>query len=285
MKTPSDVITPLQGVRVVSIALNLPGPACVRRLADMGATVTKIEPPTGDPMTGYSRSYYEALHRGIKVHTLDLKDAETRTEFDTLLAITDVLVTAQRLSALSRLGLDWKSLSARFPKLCHIAIVGDADGETAGHDLTYMAEAGLVTPPHLPRTLIADLAGAERAVQAVFAALRMRDQGEHGHHGHGQRIEVSLAEAATAFAQPFHHHLTQPGDLIGGGHPGYNFYLAQDGWIALAALEPRFIGRIESLLGITLSNEALALAFAQQTQVHWQRWATEHDIPLAIVTS
>lgn len=282
MKTDADVITPLDGVRVVSTALNLPGPACARRLADLGATVVKIEPPSGDPMTGYSKSYYDVLHRGIKIHTLDLKDAETRAEFGTLLAVTDVLVTAQRPSALARLGLDWASLSARYPRLCHVAIVGDRGGETAGHDLTYMAEAGLATPPVLPRTLVADLAGAERAVQAVFAALRLRDRDGH-HHVHGHRIEVPLAEAAEAFAQPFHHGMTRPGDLIGGGHPGYNFYLAKDGWIALAALEPRFIARIESLLGFPPSHDALTRAFAVHTQAHWRQWAADNDIPLAVV--
>ena len=87
---------PLSGVRVVSIALNLPGPACARRLADFGATVVKIEPPDslcGDPMRLYARSYYEALHEGLDVRTLNLKNVDDRAALDGLLAMADVLLT------------------------------------------------------------------------------------------------------------------------------------------------------------------------------------------------
>ena len=160
---------PLSGVRVVSIALNLPGPACVRRLADFGAAVIKVEPPAafgGDPMRTYAAGYHEALHNGLDVHTLNLKDIEQRAAFDELLTLADVFITAQRAAALARLQLTGEALAARFPHLCHIAIVGDEISGVAGHDLTYMADAGLATPPHLPSTLFADLTGAERAVTA-----------------------------------------------------------------------------------------------------------------------
>ena len=95
---------PLSGVRVVSIALNLPGPACARRLADFGATVVKVEPPDalgGDPMRIYAPSYYEALHEGLDVRTLNLKNVDDRAAFDDLLATADVLLTAQREAALA----------------------------------------------------------------------------------------------------------------------------------------------------------------------------------------
>ena len=165
MNEPNDVsktLPPLAltGVHIVSIALNLPGPACARRLADFGATVTKVEPPAllgGDPMRQYAAPYYEELHRGIEVRTLNLKTVDDRAKLDTLLESADVLLTSQREAALSRLGLGWEQLHSRFPKLCQIAIVGSAERDDAGHDLTYLAEAGLATPPHLPVTLMADL--------------------------------------------------------------------------------------------------------------------------------
>ena len=182
---------PLSGVRVVSIALNLPGPACARRLADFGATVVKVEPPDalgGDPMRIYAPSYYEALHEGLDVRTLNLKNVDDRAAFDDLLATADVLLTAQREAALARLQLSGDALSMRFSSLCHIAIVGPENSTDAGHDLTYLVDAGLATPPHLPTTLFADLAGAERAVTATFAALRLKEK-----TGRGQHITVSLA--------------------------------------------------------------------------------------------
>jgi len=74
-----------------------------------------------------------------------------------LLEATDLLVTAQRAPALARLGLDAPFLAQRFPRLCHVAITGHAPprDDVAGHDLTYLAEHGLVSPPALPATLFA----------------------------------------------------------------------------------------------------------------------------------
>ncbi|MBL8524627.1 MAG: CoA transferase [Betaproteobacteria bacterium] len=284
MNEPNDVSKPpaslaLTGVHIFSIALNLPGPACARRLADFGAMVTKVEPPAllgGDPMRQYAQPYYDELHRDIEMRTLNLKSADDRAALDALLESADVLLTSQREAALNRLGLGWEQLHSRFPKLCQIAIVGSAESDEAGHDLTYLAEAGLATPPHLPVTLMADLGGAERAVTATFAALRQRDA-----TGHGQRIVVALEDAAHAFSGPFRHGLTRPGGLLSGGHPGYNFYRAQDGWVVLAALEPHFAARVQSASGVAFEQDALTVFFNRGNIEHWSAWAAQHDIPLA----
>lgn len=289
MTNEADVSTArlaLAGVRVVSIALNLPGPVCARRLADFGAGVTKVEPPAargGDPLALYAADYYHELHAGIAKRTLDLKSDAGRAEFETLLANADLLLTAQREAALARLGLDWTSLSARHPRLCQVAIVGDTgiggeDDEKAGHDLTYVAEAGLATPPHPPATLLADLAGAERAVSAALALLYQRDR-----TGRGARALVSLADAARAMAGPRRHGLTAPGGLLAGAHPGYNFYRARDGWIALAALEPHFAQRVQDASGVAFNADTLQGFFAGASTRHWADWARHHDIPLAVL--
>jgi crotonobetainyl-CoA:carnitine CoA-transferase CaiB-like acyl-CoA transferase len=268
----------LAGVNVVSIALNLPGPACVQRLVSLGATVTKVEPPTsrgGDPMRQYAPAYYDELHQGIKVQTLDLKNPDDRTQFDALLSNADLLVTAQREAALERLKLDWPTLSSQLPKLSVIFIVGSASDDLAGHDLTYLAAAGIVDPPHLPATLFADLTGAERAVTAAFALLRVAEK-----TGRGQREIVSLGAAAQALSGPHRHGLTSKMGLLAGQHPGYNFYRAEDGWIALAALEPHFAERVQTESGVGFSIAALTDFFKAGNCVHWQRWALSADIPL-----
>ncbi len=288
MNSPLNVSTPpssaaLAGIRVVSIAINLPGPACVRRLADFGATVIKVEPPEdlgGDPMRQYARGYYDELHQGVEIRSLNLKSDGGRAELTELLTAAEVLITSQREAALQRLQLDWTTLSARFPKLSQIAIVGSEAGDDAGHDLIYIADAGLATPPQMPTTLIADLAGAERAVTATFAALRMAQT-----EGRGHRIVVSLETTAKAFAGPYRFGLTSSGGLLAGKHPGYNFYAARDGWVALAALEPHFAARVQASSGVAFTNEALAQFFAQHDLHHWSRWAADHDIPLAILPS
>ena len=273
---------PLSGIRVVSIALNLPGPACARRLADFGALVTKIEPPDSlgsDPMRIYARSYYDVLHRGLDIRTLNLKNVIDRAAFDGLLANAHVFITAQREAALARLQLAGDALSTRFPGLCHIAIIGDENSGDAGHDLTYMADAGLATPPHLPPTLFADLAGAERAVTATFAALRLTEQ-----TGRGQHRVVSLKCAVEAFSGPKRHGLTSPGGMLAGAHPGYNFYRASDGWIVLAALEPHFVQRVTLASGLPFTINALQQFFAQKYITEWKAWATLHDIPLSVIS-
>ncbi len=283
MNSASDISTPLPlaSIRVVSMALNLPGPACVRRLADFGASVIKIEPPAalgGDPMRIYAASYYQELHAGLDVRALNLKDAEQRAAFDALLASADVFITAQREAALTRLQLAGDALSMRFPSLSHIAIVGDESSNDSGHDLTYMADAGLATPPNLPPTLFADLAGAERAVTATLIALRLAEK-----TGRGQHMAVSLGEAARALSGPMRHGLTNVGGLLAGAHPGYNFYRALDGWIALAALEPHFVERLQKVSGAAFTIEALKKYFAPKTIAEWKRWALAHDIPLSTI--
>ena len=167
----------LGGVRVVSLAVNLPGPVAASRLASLGARVVKVEPPTGDPLRTIAASWYAELAQGHDVRVLDLKDDDGRAALDDLLATADLLLTSSQPGALARLGLGWSELSARFPRLCQVAIVGHLapDDDVAGHDLTYQAVAGTLIPPAMPTVLIADLAGAERAVSEGLAALICRD--------------------------------------------------------------------------------------------------------------
>jgi alpha-methylacyl-CoA racemase len=272
----------LAGLRVVSTALNLPGPAACARLRDLGASVVKIEPPSGDPMQGFDPGWYAELHDRVDVHRLDLKAPEGRAASGRLLLDADVLVTAQRPSALGRLGLSPRELGERFPRLCHVAIVGHAppQEEHAGHDLTYLAAAGLVAPPALPATLFADMAGAERVVTTVLALLMARDRGRPARAAY-----APLAEAADWLAEPRRRGLTAPGALLGGGSPGYNLYATRDGWIALAALEPHFARALAEALGLGrhLDRPALEARFATQTSAHWETWAQARDLPLVAV--
>lgn len=165
MNTPSNSSL-LQGVKVVSLSINAPGPVAAARLARMGAEVTKIEPPAGDPLKSAARQWYDALCRGQTVLSLDLKDSRQRRQLDDLLETADLLLASFRPSALQRLGLDWDTLHPRHPRLCLAGIIGypPPREEQSGHDLTYLADTGLLSPPVLPLSLYVDLAGAERCV-------------------------------------------------------------------------------------------------------------------------
>lgn len=267
---------PLAGIRVVSVAVNLPGPAAAMRLRDLGASVTKVEPPGGDPLETASPELYALLSEGQEVVRLDLKDPDERNRLHALLARADVLLTSSRPSALARMGLARPELESRHPRLVQVAIVGHAapGQEQPGHDLTYVAAHGLVRPPCLPQVLVADLGGAERAVTAAALLLLARERG-----GGERYAEVALADSAAFFALPYAHGLTADGGPLGGGSPFYGLYPAKDGWIALAALEPRFRERLTAELDGEPGDES----FAVRTRAEWERWAAERDLPIAAV--
>ena len=264
---------------MVTTALNLPGPAACSRLRDLGASVAKVEPLAGDPFEAFCPAWYARLHEDVSVRRLDLKADEGRRAMDELLFNADLLVTAQRPSALARLGLGAQALAERFPRLCHVAITGHAPprDETPGHDLTYLAAAGALTPPALPATLYADMAGAERAVTTALSLIIARDRRRPAQAAH-----APLAEAADWLAQPLAYGLTTPGALLGGAHPGYNIYAAKRGWIAVAALEPHFAQTLADALGVQdFSVAKLAERFATEDDAHWETWARSRDLPIA----
>ncbi len=292
----SSPLKPLRGVRVLSLALNLPGPAAFMRLKALGATCLKVEPPgpksapagtSGDPMGQYNPTAYATLHAGIKVMTADLKSDKGQAALHTELARTDVLLTSFRPSALDKLGLSWKKLHKLYPSLSMVAIVGalGARAEEPGHDLTYLAEAGLVTGLDLPATLFADMAGAVMASEAALQAVLVQKT-----LGKGTFQEVALAEAATWLALPRTWGLTQPAGSVGGAHAGYRVYACKDGRVAVAALEPHFAAALCQAAGVAASDirslftpathQAIAAFLLSQTRQQLDALAVAKDIPL-----
>jgi crotonobetainyl-CoA:carnitine CoA-transferase CaiB-like acyl-CoA transferase len=276
-----DTLHVLNGIAVVNAGVNLPVIAAAARLAELGASVTKVEPPGGDPSEALAESLYRHHTEGQTVIRLDLKADEGQAAMSELLAGADVLLTSSRPSALARIGLAPAALLARHPRLVQVAIVGHAAPrqELAGHDLTYVARHGLLSPPALPRTLLADLGGAERAATAVLALLLARERGLGGRYA-----EVALDESAAFFATVWAHGVTAAHGPLGGREPFYGVYESADGWVALAALEPHFRTRVVAELGITAGTAgALAEAFRQRSSDDWERWAEVHDLPIAAV--
>ena len=292
----------LKGVRILSLSPNLPGPAALQRCRTMGATCIKIEPPaplaigpvaaanvavTGDPMSSYSPTGYRALHQGIRVLVVNLKTAAGQKTLQRELLKADVLLTSFRPSALTKLGLDWRRLHKQHPQLSMVAIFGDsgAHAEDPGHDLTYMAQAGLLPTLEMPATLYADMAGALMASEAVLQAVLQQRRNHQG-----SRLEVSLAAAAAHLAQPHSWGSMAPDTLLGGGHAGYRIYPCRDGRVALAALEPHFAQRLCVQADIHWTDFGLMLQPATQQQI--AQWAagltcaalnqlsTQFDIPL-----
>ena len=292
----SAALRPLKGVSILSLALNLPGPAALMRCRDMGATCTKLEPPphssapkgtTGDPMGLYNPKAYATLHAGMKITSADLKTEAGQKTLHKALAKTDILLTSFRPSALKKLGLEWKALHKRYPQLSVVAIVGapGARAEEPGHDLTYLAENGLVTGLDLPPTLYADMGGSLMASEAVLRARLLQLQ-----KGKGVYQEVALSVAAGYLALPRTWGLTLPGAAVGGGHAGYRVYPCKNGRVALAALEPHFASALAAEVGLPQSHilamfapethTAIAAYLAGKTREELDTLATAKDIPL-----
>ena len=175
----------------------------------------------------------------------------------------------------------------RYPQLTLVEIVG-APGERAeepGHDLTYMAEAGLVTGTDMPASLYADMGGSLMASEAVLQARILQLT-----RGKGVRLEVALSEAARYLALPRSWGLTVPSAAVGGGHAGYRVYPCQDGRVALAALEPHFAARLAQEAGLAKSHimamflpeshTAIAQWCARHTRAELDSIGTTKDIPL-----
>lgn len=289
-------LLPLRGTRILSLALNLPGPAALMRCRKMGAACVKLEPPppagaapgaTSDPMAFYGRSAYNDLQQGVRLVLADLKSEKGQKTLHRELAKADVLLTSFRPSALRKLGLTWAALHKLYPSLSMVTIVGGPgeQAETAGHDLTYQAENDLITGMESPATLYADMGGALMASEAVLSAVLVQR-----HKGKGSLIEVALSEAARFLALPRHWGLTQAGTVLGGAHAGYRVYPCKDGRVALAALEPHFAQKLCVAAGVPdaslaslqspTTRQLIADFLLTKTRKALDKLALEKDIPL-----
>jgi crotonobetainyl-CoA:carnitine CoA-transferase CaiB-like acyl-CoA transferase len=290
---PAPALKPLRGARVLSLALNLPGPAALMRLKAMGATCLKAEPPapktasSGDPMGQYNPEAYATLHDGIKVVSIDLKTDQGQAALHKALARTDLLLTSFRPSALTKLKLGWKALHKQYPALSVVAIVGapGARAEEPGHDLTYLADAGLVPGLDLPATLFADMGGSLMASEAALKAMMVQRS-----TGKGVFQEIALSDAAHWLALPRSWGLTQPAGAVGGAHAGYRVYPCKDGRVAVAALEPHFAAALCTAAGLAVSDmrtlfkpethASIAAFLKGMTRQQLDQLSVAKDIPL-----
>jgi crotonobetainyl-CoA:carnitine CoA-transferase CaiB-like acyl-CoA transferase len=198
---------PLEGVTVVDLSHALAGPLCTNLLADYGAKVIKVEPPSGDiarywgvTLPGGETSYFVGLHRTKRGIVLDLKHPDGKELFFRLLEHADVVIENYRVGALERLGLHYDAARERNPGIIYCSISGfGQEGpyrDRAALDLILQAESGMISVTGEPGTTgarcgvsIADLAAGSYAAYAILLALRVKDQS-----GEGQFIDVSMLE-------------------------------------------------------------------------------------------
>jgi len=252
---------PLQGVRVLDFTAMLPGAVCTQYLADLGAEVTKIEPPEhGEAARGPKGTppggMFHITNRNKRSYAIDLKDPAGAAAVRRLMADADVLVESFRPGVMARLGLGWDEARAINPAMIYCSITGyGQDGplaHKAGHDINYQCYGGIVgqtvidgSRPSSGAVPVADLGGgALTSAVGILAALF-----DSQRTGQGRHVDIAMADAAMALnvaalssKMMFGGHDPQPGrDILSGGLPCYSTYrTADDRYLAVGALEPKF---------------------------------------------
>jgi len=193
---------PLEGLTVVDLTWGVAGPVATMFMADYGAEVIKVEPPGGDPFRAVLPAY-TVWQRGKKSLTLNLKSDSARSVFRRLLARADVMLESFAPDAARRLGIDYPSLAADFPRLVYCSIRGygdERDTDDPGYDALVQAGAGLFGEqggiregPVFSYYPLASYAAAYLSLIGVMSALHVRSRS-----GAGQRVETSLYDGVLA---------------------------------------------------------------------------------------
>lgn len=251
----------LEGVRVLDFTTLLPGPLATLVLAEAGADVIKIERPGGDP-TRHSPPFVDGesvpfamLNRGKRSIEIDLKKPGAASRILELAEGADVVIEQFRPGVMDRLGVGYEAMRQANPKCIYCAISGYGQrgqrADVAGHDLNYVAEAGLLAvtsnrhgDPVMPHTQLADIgAGSYPAVINILLALYRAQT-----TGTGAFLDVAMTEQTFPFLWQALTHgwatgtMADPSELpLLGGSPRYGLYATADGrMLALGALEDRF---------------------------------------------
>src|SRR5829696_819244 len=240
-----------------------------------------------------------SLNRGKRSIRLDLKVKDAREVLLRLVREHDVLLESFRPGVLDRLGVGWARLREENPRLVYCAITGygqhGTDRDRPGHDIDYLARAGLLGlsgapggPPVQAAGQIADIGGgALMAAFGILAALRERERS-----GEGQLVDVAMTRGAQSWlalvAARYFADGAPPrrGELeLAGGLACYRPYRCADGWVALGALEPKFwralcagLGRedlLERHMDPAVADELEAI-FAARTRAEWAAFDDAH---------
>lgn len=266
----TDIVKPLEGLLVLDFSQFLAGPSAALRLADLGARVIKIERPDGGDLCRRlyisnlelegDSTLFHSINRNKESFAADLKNSEDRHRVFALLDRADVLIQNFRPGVMERLGLDYASLHARFPRLVYAEVTGyGATGpwrDKPGQDLLVQALSGLAwlngnadQPPTPFGLAVADMFAGAHLTQGILATLVRR-----GITGLGARVEVSLLESVLDLQfevltthwndggrQPERSAFNNAHAYLGAP---YGIYATADGFIALAMGSVTQLGKL-----------------------------------------
>ncbi len=251
---------PIQGLKLLDLSRQLPGPFASMMLADLGVDVLVIAAPNDVMGVGIP-----LIQRNKRSMTLNLKSPEGKEIFNRLAKDADVILEGFRPGVTERLGIDYATMAKINPRLVYCSISGyGQDGpyrNKVGHDINYLGYAGVLGvsgppdgPPVSAGVQIADIGGgAQMAVIGMLAALLARD-----HTGRGQFVDVSMMDGAVTW-NVFHILMQlvsgqQPQrsmTRLTGHHPCYAIYETKDGkYVTVGALEEHFWKNLCTALGV-----------------------------------
>jgi len=312
----------LADLRILDFSRVLAGPFATMMLADLGATVIKVErPETGDETRSWGppydergeATYYQSVNRNKDSVVLDLRDPDDLARARTLAAEADVVVENFRPGVLDGLGLGYEALSAADPALIYCSITGFGSGWGAalpGYDLLVQALGGLMSitgapdgePQKVGVALVDVLAGLFSAV-GILAALRHRAAS-----GEGQLVEVDLLSALLAALVNQGSAFSLAGVVprrMGNAHPSiapYELYATGEGDLVLAvgndrqfaslcevlgepglAADPRFASNADRVAHRAQLRVSLERLLVARAAGDWSRALTEARVPAGVV--
>ena len=299
--------SPLQGVRIVDLTQVMAGPFCTMLLADLGADVIKVEPPSGDlsramgghrlHMKGKDHAPFLALNRNKRSVVLDLKDSADLERFRLLLKDADVMIESFRPGVATRLGIGFESVRNTNPRLVYASISGFGQSgpwaDRPGFDLIAQAMSGVMSvtgsaeaEPVKCGIPISDLAAGLYAANGIQAALLAREKS-----GRGQHVETSLFEAALGLSvwEATEFWATgEPPQPLGSSHrlsAPYQAFRARDGFLTIAALTSshwerlcNVLDRPELVSDPRYATNAERLAHLDELVAEIERALAAHDV-------
>lgn len=304
---------PLQGIRVLDLGEQLPGPYAALILSDLGAEVIKVERPTGDIVRTTFPGIFRIANRDKKSVCLDLKTEAGLAALLDLVATADVLIEGFRPGVADKLGIGYAALARRNGGLVYVSLSGYGQSgpyrDVPGHDINYMAASGALSlcgapdgpPSYAVAFPIADASASMAAVISVLAALRSRDA-----TGKGQFIDIAIADCllpmvAARYGMMQHAGALSRGDIL--NRPGNGVYTTADGkQIALGAVEDHFWQALVRALDMPeladgpyrrftdrlqhteLLQQRLSAAIAKRSLESLLQDFAGHDIPASLVS-
>lgn len=272
---------PLKGIKIVELAGIGPGPMAAMLLADLGATVLRIDRTEPADLGIHRPPKFDLLMRNRELITLDLKRPEAVEQVLQFVESADALIEGFRPGVTERLGLGPEACMARNPRLIYGRITGWGQSgplaHAAGHDLNYIALTGVLhaigragQPPSIPLALAGDFSGgALYLVMGVLSALL-----ETRSSGQGQVVDAAIVDGTVSMATVFYGlhaaglwNAARGSNILDSGAPFYEVYECQDGgWISIGPIEARFYKQLLALLDL----DAQTLG-AQRDQGAWPR--------------